>query len=276
MARTLDGQRVLVVGASAGIGREFALRAVRDGAKVLLAARRLERLDELAEQAGGGIPVELDISDEDSCAALAERVRWEFGTVDLVLCSAGYSPLRFFDEVTQDDWRRVLEINVIGIHQLIRSLLSVCSPGALVAVMSSESTAQPRHALGAYTASKAALEMSMRVWRQEQPRARFTTLVIGGTFPTDFGAEFDAERLIPAMSDWARHGVIQEKLMTTEEVADVLVGTLASIVDLPDISIDHVVVRSASPVVGGSEQLQAQAAENIASLKDHAPSSVPD
>ncbi len=270
MARSLIGQRVLVVGASAGIGREFALGAVRDGAKVLLAARRLDRLDAVAEQAGGGIPVELDIQDEDSCAALAERVRWEFGTVDLVVCSAGYSPLRFFDEVSRDDWRRVLEINVIGIHQLIRSLLPVCSPGALVAVMSSESTAQPRHALGAYTASKAALEMSMRVWRQEQPRARFTTLVVGGTFPTEFGAEFDAERLIPAMSDWARHGVIQEKLMTTEEVADVLIGTLASIVDLPDISIDHVVIRSPSPVVGGVEQLQAQAAENIVSMQQHA------
>src|SRR5664279_5398429 len=158
VARSLDGQRVLVVGASAGIGREFAVRAVRDGAKVLLAARRMERLDEVAEQAGGGVPVVLDISDEDSCTALAERVRWEFGTVDLVVCSAGYSPLRFFDEVSQDDWRRVLEINVIGIHQLIRSLLPVCSPGALVAVMSSESTSQPRHARGAYTASNAALE----------------------------------------------------------------------------------------------------------------------
>ena len=114
MARTLDGQRVVVVGASAGIGREFAIRAIRDGAKVLATARRLDRLEEVVAEAGGGIPFALDITDPESCAALAERVKAEFGTVDLVVCSAGYSPLRFFDEVTPDVWRRVLEINVIG------------------------------------------------------------------------------------------------------------------------------------------------------------------
>jgi NAD(P)-dependent dehydrogenase (short-subunit alcohol dehydrogenase family) len=266
MARTLKGQRIVVVGASAGIGREFALGAVRDGAEVLLAARREDRLKELAAEAGGGIPVALDIVDPASCAALAERVKAEFGSVDLVLVSAGYSPLRFFHEATPDDWRRVLEVNVIGIHQLIRTLLPVASPGALFAVMSSESTLQPRHALGVYTASKAALELSMKVWRQEQPTQRFTTLVIGGTFPTDFAADFDVERLIPAMDDWARHGAIQEELMTPEQVADVLLGTLASIVDVPAVSLDQIVIRSPSAVVGSSQHLQESSQDNIAAI----------
>jgi NAD(P)-dependent dehydrogenase (short-subunit alcohol dehydrogenase family) len=258
----------VVVGASTGIGREVALRAVADGAAVVLAARRVDRLSAVAAEAGGGIPVALDIADPQSCAELAERVTAELGAVDLVVCSAGYSPLRWFGEATGDDWRRVLDINVIGIHQLIRALVPVCSPGALVAVMSSESVMQPRHALGVYTASKAALELSMQVWRQEEPSVRFTTLVIGGTFPTDFATDFDAERLLPAMEGWARHGTIQEKLMTPEQVAEVLVGTLSSVVDLPDVSIDRIVVRSASPVVSGSEHLQADAAENIARLNE--------
>jgi hypothetical protein len=70
------------------------------------------------------------------------------------------------------------------------------------------------------------------------------------------------------MESWARHGTIQEKLMAPEQVADVLVGTLSSVVDIPDVSIDRIVVRSASPVVGGSEHLQAEAAENIARLNE--------
>ena len=266
MARTLDGQRVVVVGASAGIGREFAVRAVRDGAQVLVTARRLDRLEEVVAEAGGGIPVAVDITDPESCAALAERVKTEFGTVDLVVCSAGYSPLRFFDEVTPDIWRRVLEINVIGIHQLIKSLIPVCSPGALTAVMSSESTLQPRHALGAYTSSKAALELSMRVWRMEKAPLRFTTLVIGGTFPTDFGADFEMERLLPAMESWATHGAMQEALMPTTAVADAVAGALSAIVDQPEISFDTVVVRSPSPIVGSSAHLEADAAENIARI----------
>ncbi len=268
MARTLEGQRVLVVGASAGIGREFARQAVQDRAKVMLAARRLDRLTELAGEADGGLPVVTDITDPDSCAALADTIRAEFGTVDLVVCSAGYSPLRHFKDVSAQDWQTVLGINVIGIHQLIRAVLPVTTGGGLIAVMSSESTSAPRHALGVYTSSKVALEMSMRVWRQEEPQVRFTTLVVGGTFPTDFGADFDMQILLPAMESWARIGTIQEKLMATEEVAAVIRGTLASIVDLPDISLDQVVIRSPSPVVGGAEQLQAEAEENIGRLQE--------
>jgi NAD(P)-dependent dehydrogenase (short-subunit alcohol dehydrogenase family) len=268
MARTLEGQRVLVVGASAGIGREFARQAVQDGAKVLLAARRLDRLTELAEEAGSGTPVVVDITDPASCDALADTVRSEFGTVDLVVCSAGYSPLRHFKDVSPRDWQTVLGINVIGIHQMIRSVLPVTTEGGLIAVMSSESTSAPRHALGVYTSSKVALEMSMRVWRQEEPQVRFTTLVVGGTFPTDFGVDFDMEILLPAMESWARIGTIQEKLMATEEVAAVIRGTLASIVDLPDISLDQVVIRSPSPVAGGAEQLQAEAEVNIGRLQE--------
>ncbi len=266
MARTLEGQRVLVVGASAGIGREIARQAIGDGATVLLAARRLERLTELVAEAGGGIPVTVDICDPDSCANLAERVRAEVGTVDLVVCTAGYSPLRSFDELDSDVWRRVLEINVIGIHQLIRSLLPVLSPTALTAVMSSESTLQPRDNLGAYGASKAALEFSMRIWRMEQAPLRFSTLIVGGTFPTDFGAEFEMERLVPAMKSWTRHGTIQEKLMTPEGVAAAVVGSLRAIIDDPDISIDTIVIRSPSAVVGDSAHLEAEAADNIARL----------
>ena len=142
----------------------------------------------------------------------------------------------------------------------------MCSPGALTAVMSSESTLHPRHALGAYTSSKAALELSMRVWRMEKAPLRFTTLIIGGTFPTDFGAEFEMERLLPAMEAWATHGAVQEGLMDTTVVADAVAGALSAIVDQPTISFDTVVVRSPSPIVGSSSHLEADAVEHIASI----------
>jgi NAD(P)-dependent dehydrogenase (short-subunit alcohol dehydrogenase family) len=266
VANTLTGQRVVVVGASAGIGREIARQAIRDGASVVVAARRLERLTELVVQAGGGIPIAVDICDPDSCTNLAKQVRAELGAADLVVCTAGYSPLRSFEELTIDVWRRVMDINVIGIHQLVRSLLAVLSPGALTAVMSSESTLQPRNDLGAYGSSKAALEFSMRIWRMEQAPLRFTTLIVGGTFPTDFGADFEIARLLPAMQSWTRHGTTQEKLMTPEGVASAVVGSLTSIIDQPDISIDSIVIRSPSPVVGDSAHLEAEAAEDLARL----------
>ncbi len=255
MARSLKGRRVVVVGASAGIGREFAKLAIADGAHVIVAARRTDALDSLAQEAGGGVPVPVDIRSAQSCAELAERVRTEWGAADLVLCSAGYSPLRYMHQTTAEDWREVLEVNVIGIHQLVQAMTPVCAPGALIGVMSSESTLQPRHALGMYTSSKAALEMALRLWRLEQTHVRLTTLVIGGTFPTEFGANFDGEVLGPALDAWAVHGLLQEKLMTPEDVASALIGTLASIVDLPDVSIDTLVLRSPTAVVGSAADL---------------------
>jgi NAD(P)-dependent dehydrogenase (short-subunit alcohol dehydrogenase family) len=268
VARSLEGQRVVIVGASAGIGRELAHRAIGEGAKVILAARRLPQLETLVQEADGGIPVVVDICDLQSCADFAERVRAELGAADLMICSAGYSPLRYMHEVTAADWQRVLGVNVIGIHQLIQSVLPVMNPGGLIGVMSSESTLQPRDALGVYTSSKAALEMSLRVWRQEQSSVRLTTLVVGGTFPTEFGADFDVDRLIPAMQSWGRHGTLQEKLMTPQDVAATIAGTLAAIIDLPDVSLDTVVIRSPTAVVGGSEHLEADAADNIAQVNE--------
>ena len=276
MARSLEGQRVVVVGASAGIGRELAARAVRDGAQVILAARRLAALEALRAEAGGGTTVEVDIRDPESNAALAGRVRREFGSADLVVCSAGYSPLRYMHEATPADWQRVLSVNVVGIHQLVQAMLPVCTPGGLIGVMSSESTLQPRDLLGVYTSSKAALEMSLRIWRQEQSAVRITTLVVGGTFPTEFGTDFDMERLVPALQSWGRHGTLQEKLMTPQDVAAAIVGTLASIIDLPDVSIDTVVIRSPTAVVGGSEHLEADASDNIARLNETPAAITPD
>ena len=266
MAHSLRDRRVVIIGASAGIGRELAIRAIGDGATVVLAARRGDRLSEVVQEAGAGLPVPVDIADPQSCAGFATQVRELLGEVDLVVCGAAYSPLRWFDQADADVWRRVLDINVVGTHQVIKRLLPICAPRALVAVMSSESTMQPRHALGVYAASKAALEMSMRRWRLEQPATRFTTMVVGGTFPTDFAADFDPDVLVPAMQEWARHGTVQEDLMTPQDVAEAMRGALAAVIDLPGVSLDEVVIRSPSAVAGSAQHLQDDAADNIARI----------
>ena len=118
--------------------------------------------------------------------------------------------------------------------------------------------------LSAYGAQKSTIERFVQ--ERQRAGAPVTTLVVGGTFPTDFGANFDVDVLIPAMAEWARHGAIQDDLMSTDQVADVLLGTLASIVDIPGISLDQIVLRSPSAVAGSSQHLEADAVENIASI----------
>src|SRR6185437_2295558 len=94
--RTLAGKRVVVVGASAGIGRAFAVRAGKEGADLLIAARRRDRLEEAAAEAGCGWSVTADVRNAQDCARIADMARDKLGGIDLLFLSVGYAPLRMF------------------------------------------------------------------------------------------------------------------------------------------------------------------------------------
>jgi len=260
---TLEGKRVLVVGASSGIGRAVALRAVRSGASVVMSARRSDRLAELVHEAGGGVAVVGDVRDPDSCRRIVEEAAATLGGLDLLLYTVGAAPLRYFADTTPEDWRQVLETNLIGPHQVIRSALGALAEGAVVAVLSSESVGRPYPGLGAYAASKAALEESLRAWRTEQPKVRFCCVTQGATVPTDFGNAFDLAFLGELMEHWARLGIVTEGIMDTDEVADVLTTTLAVAVANPRVGLEHIVIRPPFPVSGSPGSMMTIAQEQL-------------
>lgn len=121
-ASSLTGRSVVVVGASSGIGRGFAERAIAAGARVVLAARRGEALSEIAAQAGGGHPVATDLREDTSCRQLASEVAALASPVDLLFISAGNAPLRPMARTTAQDWEEALSTNLVGIHRVIVAL----------------------------------------------------------------------------------------------------------------------------------------------------------
>ncbi|MFV2178549.1 SDR family oxidoreductase [Actinomadura sp. LOL_016] len=246
----LEGRRVVVVGASAGIGRAMAVRAVREGARVVLVARREERLTEAVDEAGGGHACAADLCDEDDRDRIAGTVRETLGEIDVLVCCVGIARLRMLADTTDDDWHRLLETNVVGVHGLLRACLPLLAPGAMVPILSSETVHQPRTALMAYASSKAALERLVEGWRTEHPGIRFTTVTVGATFPTDFGADFEPGLLTRTLKDWSARGLAQEDFMAPDEVADVLTGVIAAAVGRPGIGLDRLTVRSPSGVAG--------------------------
>jgi NAD(P)-dependent dehydrogenase (short-subunit alcohol dehydrogenase family) len=243
----LAGKRVLVVGASAGIGRAFAVRAVRAGAEVVLAARRGEVLAEVVAEAGGGHAVAADICDADGRAAVVASAA---GGIDLVVHCAGAAPLRLLADSDADDWRRTMEINVVAVNQLIRQLLPHVADGGVVAVLTSEAAARPWTGMVHYAASKAALEAALKGWRLEHPEVRFAAVAVGPTQPTGFGDGFDPDLLGRAFADWAHHGMLPETFMDTDEMAGFLAGTLGAALAHPGIGIEHMLLRSPSPAMG--------------------------
>jgi len=160
-------QRVAVVtGAGSGIGRAVALALLQDGFSVVLAGRRAEPLNALAEaaQAAGqtALAVPTDVRDPVSVAALFEQVEARFGRVDVVFNNAGINaPAVPMDELPLERWKDVIDTNVTGVFLCARAAFGLMrrqSPqGGRIINNGSISAHTPRPFTSPYTASKHAV-----------------------------------------------------------------------------------------------------------------------
>jgi NAD(P)-dependent dehydrogenase (short-subunit alcohol dehydrogenase family) len=227
----LAGRRVLVVGASAGVGRASGLAIAAEGGRVAFAARRVDRLEEIVAGAGGdAIAVACDVREESSCAAAVERAVSAFGGLDALVYSPGISSFAPIREVDAKTWRAVLDTNLVGPSLVTRAAIAPleASCGKVVFVSSiSIDDAPPRFAHAPYVVSKVALETLARAWQGEHRRVGFTTIAMGDTV-TDFGQDSDPARLGPMVGDWVKRGYMYGRAMQPESVAEQILSVLKS------------------------------------------------
>ena len=111
----------LVTGASSGIGAAVAREIARRGGRVVLAARRLDRLEELVAElsrAGGkAVAIACDVTRREDLDRAVSRAKDEFGRLDTVVANAGFGVVGTFEELTVEDYRRQFETNVFGVLQ---------------------------------------------------------------------------------------------------------------------------------------------------------------
>ena len=164
--RRVEGMVVVITGASAGIGRALAEGLSRRGAKLALAARRLERLEELNGGLGGGhLCVQTDVSRPEDCEDLVRRALDRFGRIDTLVCNAGYGVIRPVAKTSPEEMTQIFRTNVFGTADCVRAAVPVMAGreprddsgwrGQIVIV----SSAVARRGLpffGAYSATKAA------------------------------------------------------------------------------------------------------------------------
>jgi NADP-dependent 3-hydroxy acid dehydrogenase YdfG len=121
-----DEKVLLITGASSGIGAATAKRAAESGYRLVLAARREDRLSELASALGGterAIAVRCDVSEWEDNQALAQAALDSFGRIDAVFANAGFGARRGFLEESPEHWRSMMLTNVLGVALTIRATL---------------------------------------------------------------------------------------------------------------------------------------------------------
>jgi len=146
--------RALVTGASSGIGAAIAVALAADGHEVIAAARRAERLEELASRQPGIAPLALDVTDVDELAAAIE----ELGAIDILVNNAGAAlGLGPAQEASLEDWLTMIQINVTGLVVLTRLVLPsmVARRSGLVVNMGSVAGEFPYPGGNVYGATKA-------------------------------------------------------------------------------------------------------------------------
>ena len=190
--REIAGCRVVVTGASSGIGREIALELVRRGAKVVVTARREEKLRELAAEAGDGKAVEIvagDITDPAVRAAVLERAAAAFGGLDALVNNAGLGAFGSFADADEARLRRIMEVNFFAAAEMTRSALPLLCEGRKPIVVNIGSIlghrALPRNC--EYCASKFALRGLSESLRSEFAKLGIDLLLVSpGTTETEF------------------------------------------------------------------------------------------
>jgi NAD(P)-dependent dehydrogenase (short-subunit alcohol dehydrogenase family) len=225
----LDGFRIVVVGASSGIGRSVGLQAAQAGASVAFAARRVDRLEEAVAAAGGSsFAYQCDTRTDAHCAGLIAAAVERFGGLDAVVYATGQSPLMRLADADGEMWREVIETNLIGAAMITRAALPhlEASSGRLL-FLGSSSVGRPYPGLVTYTTSKAALAEFARGLRNEYPWLRVTTFVVGPTM-SEFGNEWDADLTMTMFQRWGAEGYPTDFPMEVDDMAHQVVRVLAS------------------------------------------------
>jgi NADP-dependent 3-hydroxy acid dehydrogenase YdfG len=183
MGTERDPARVAAItGASSGIGEATARALARDGHQVVLLARRVDRIQELADDLGEHArAIEADVTDRDSLAAAAERVKNDLGGTDILVNNAGVMLLGPFSEEQRSDYRQMIETNLLGAITTTEVFLDQLRDGGgdLVNISSvAGRTARPGNAV--YAATKWGLNGWSESLRQElQPDIRVVVIEPG-------------------------------------------------------------------------------------------------
>jgi NAD(P)-dependent dehydrogenase (short-subunit alcohol dehydrogenase family) len=230
--------RTVVVGASSGLGRCIGVGLAQRGARVALLARRRERLDDAAKDAGPGtLAIACDVTDAASCRSAIAEAAAGLGGIDALVYATGIGPLARLVDTDADTWRRVFDTTVTGAALVTSAAIAdlTATRGTAVYLSSvSASLTPPWPGLGAYAVSKAALDKLVEAWRAEHASVGFTRFVVGdcaggeGDAMTEFANGWDPQLAGELHPEWVARRYLAGALIDVEHLVTAVDAVLRS------------------------------------------------
>ncbi|MCA9758025.1 MAG: SDR family oxidoreductase [Candidatus Eisenbacteria bacterium] len=182
MSNGIQNKVVIIAGASSGIGEATTRRLAKDGARLVIGARRVERLKELAESLPDADITYLaaDVSKPEDMEALAQAALDRHGRIDAIYNNAGVMPTANLSELHRDEWKMMLDINVMGVLNGIAAVLPTMKKQKSGHIIATDSVAghvvYPGSAV--YCGTKFAVRAIMEGLRQEERESNIRSTII--------------------------------------------------------------------------------------------------
>ena len=239
----LDGKVAVVTGASSGIGEATAEALAAEGATVVVAARREDRLAELTkriEDNGGRVlAAACDVTDEAQAHGLIRKAEEEYGRVDILVNNAGVMLLSTIGKGLSDEWRRMFDVNVLGLLYATDAAIETMKRqggGHLVNVSSVAGRKVTRDSSGVYAGSKHAVGAISEGLRQEllQDNIR-VTIVEPGAVATELTDHITDEDARKGLS-----GLLNLEILQAEDIANAIIYAVTQ----PErVSVNEILIR---------------------------------
>jgi len=239
----LEGKVAVVTGASSGIGEATAEALAAEGAAVVVAARREDRLADLVERIEGDggrvLAAVCDVTDEAQAHGLIRKAEEEFGSVDILVNNAGVMLLSNVGKGLSDEWRRMFDVNVMGLLYTTDAAIETMKRqqnGHLVNVSSVAGRKVTRDSSGVYAGTKHAVGAISEGLRQEllEDNIRIT-VVEPGAVATELPDHITDEDARESLS-----GLLKLERLQAEDIANAIVY---AVTQPPRVSVNEILIR---------------------------------
>ena len=249
---SIDGQTAIVTGASSGIGRAIAERFAAEGADVVICSREQDNVDPVADgiedsdRPGQALAVECDVTDREAVEALVEATVDEFDTVDTLVNNAGASFMANFDDISENGWKTIVDINLHGTYHCTQAAAPHLTGGGSVVNFASVAGQQGAPYMSHYAAAKAAVInlTSTLAYEWAGDDVRVNCVAPG------FVATPGVESQMGVTADEIDRSAVERRIGLSEEIADItqflasdaasyIVGETITAAGVPDIMESH-------------------------------------